>query len=126
MFQRLARPGLDRDRGQRIGSTSNVPMVTQRPPSEAEKRAIAEASKQMEQRPPRVTINIEQPKDKPWRISPSHADALGWQIRLTNALGTSSHEFVDRELAQLVTVFRYSHLGGKHLLIFGQLIVTTL
>jgi hypothetical protein len=75
-------------------------------PSDSEKRAIAEASKQMEQRAPRVAINIEQTKDKPCQVSPSHADALGWQIRLTNALGTSSHEFVDIELGRLVTVFR--------------------
>ena len=58
----------------------------------------------MEQRPPRVAINIEQTKDKPCQVSPSHADALGWQTRLTNALGTSSHEFVDIELARLVTI----------------------
>jgi hypothetical protein len=87
-------------------SNSKVPTVAQRAPSDAEKRAIDEAAKQMNQRPPRVTINIKQPENGPTEISPTHSDALGWQIRLTNALGTNSHQFVDIELGRLLTIFR--------------------
>jgi hypothetical protein len=60
----------------------------------------------MGQRPPRVTINIKQPENGPIEISPTHSDALGWQICLTNALGTNSHQFVDIELGRLLNVFR--------------------
>jgi hypothetical protein len=68
--------------------------------------AIATSKEQHRQRPPRVKINIKQPDNGPIEISPTHSDALGWQTRLANAFGTSSHEFVDTELARLVTIFR--------------------
>jgi hypothetical protein len=87
---------------------SEVPAIAPRAPSEAEKRAIAEASKQMEQRGARVAIQIRQPENGPIEVSPTHSDGAGWQTRLQDALGTSSKRFVDIELARLMTVFRDS------------------
>ena len=88
-------------------SSSKVPTVAaQRAPSDAEKRAIAEASRQMTQRSARIAINIKQPKNGPVETSPTHSDGAGWYTRLKDALGTSSPAFVDIELARLMTVFR--------------------
>src|SRR5262249_17365272 len=35
-----------------------------------------------------------------------HANVQGWQDRLTNAFGTTSHDFVDAELVRLMNLFR--------------------
>ena len=86
-------------------SCSKVPAVAQRPPSEAEKRAIAEASTQLKQRSPRVKVNVAR-KGKGCGFIAPHADALGCQNRLMNAFGTSSFEFMDAELTRLLTLFR--------------------
>ena len=75
-------------------------------PSNREKIAIATAKERHNQRPPRVTINIKQSKSGPAEISPTHSDEVGWQTRLKDALGTSSYDFLDTELARLLTVFR--------------------
>src|SRR5262245_1015386 len=90
---------------QRNGRSSQRVPVVQPAPSEAEKRAIAEASTQLKQRPPRVKLNLA-PKGKCYEPVAPHADVRGWQDRLTNAFGTTSHDFVDAELIRLMNLFR--------------------
>jgi hypothetical protein len=68
-------------------------------PSNAEAQEIAAATgRQHRQRPPRVAIDIEQHKNGPIEIFPTHLDAEGWKTRLQDALGTSSYDFVEMEL----------------------------
>src|SRR5262249_49260475 len=90
---------------QRDGRSSQKVPVVQPAPSEAEKRAIAEASTQLKQRSPRVKLNLA-PKGKCYEPVAPHADVRGWQDRLTNAFGTTSHDFVDAELIRLMNLFR--------------------
>jgi hypothetical protein len=85
-------------------SGSKAPAVPQRAPSETEKRAIAEASKQTNQRPLRVKVSIAR-KGKYYQATAPHADAVGWENRLMNALGTSSYEFLNAELVRLLNLF---------------------
>jgi hypothetical protein len=73
--------------------------------STGEKQEIAAAIARHETRASRVAIDISQSEGK-LSISPTHSDITGWQTRLSDALGTSSHAFVDIELARLLTVFR--------------------
>ncbi len=77
-------------------------------PSDAEKQEIAAATARHNERHPRVAINIKQPGKGPIEISPTHSDGAGWQTRLKDALGTRSYNFVDTDLARLMTVFRDS------------------
>jgi hypothetical protein len=80
--------------------------MTNHAPSDAEKHEIAAASGRQNQRPPRVAIDIRQPINAPAQISPTHSDGEGWQTRLKDALGTSSSDFVDIEMARLMTIFQ--------------------
>jgi hypothetical protein len=75
-------------------------------PSDAEKQEIIAATERQRQRPPRVAINIRQPENAPIQTLPTHSDGEGWDIRLRDALGTSSLAFVNIELARLLTAFR--------------------
>jgi hypothetical protein len=79
---------------------------TDQDPSDAERQEIAAASGRQNQRPPRVAIDIRQPINAPAQISPTHSDGEGWQTRLKDALGTSSSDFVDIEMARLMTIFQ--------------------
>ena len=78
---------------------------TDHAPSDAEKQEIVAATGRHRERPPRVAVNIRQPKNAPVEISPTHSDGPGWDARLKDALGTSSPAFVDTELRRLVNVF---------------------
>ena len=71
-------------------------------------RRLPPQRRDIHERQPRVAINIKQPEKGPIEISPTHSDGAGWQTRLNDALGTSSYNFVDTELARLMTVFRDS------------------
>jgi hypothetical protein len=82
-----------------------APALLQPAPSEVEKWAIADASTQLKQRSPRVKLNLA-PKGKCYEPVAPHADVRGWQDRLTNAFGTTSHDFVDAELIRLMNLFR--------------------
>jgi hypothetical protein len=73
--------------------------------SAGEQQEIAAATARHEARSPRIAINIAQCEGQS-SISPTHSDGIGWQTRLSDALGTSSHAFVDIELARLLTAFR--------------------
>jgi hypothetical protein len=95
---------LQRGAGEAQSGQSGIPAVTA--PSDAEKQEIAAATGRHKERSPRVAINIKQPKNGPIEFSPTHSDGAGWQTRLQDALGTSSHGFVDMELARLMSVFR--------------------
>jgi hypothetical protein len=79
---------------------------TDHAPSDAEKQEIVAATERHKKRPPRVAINLRQPENAVLEISPTHSDVQGWHARLKDALGTSSLEFVNTELARLLTMFR--------------------
>src|SRR5690349_2978307 len=74
-------------------------------PSVSERAAIDISHGQRSHRLPRVRANLRQ-SGKSLEMSPPHSDVAGWQARLQNALGTSSREFCDTELARLATVLR--------------------
>jgi hypothetical protein len=80
--------------------------MTNHAPSDPERREIAAATGRHKKRPPRVGVGIRQSENTGVEISPTHSDGEGWQTRLKDALGTSSSDFVDIEMARLMTIFR--------------------
>jgi hypothetical protein len=80
--------------------------MTNHAPSDAERQVIVVAIGRHRKRPPRVAVNIRQSENAAVGISPTHSDGEGWQTRLKDALGTSSSDFVDIEMARLMTIFR--------------------
>src|SRR5262245_28798836 len=75
-------------------------------PNESEGRAIKEALVRQTQRLPRVRLNMRRTKTGGYESSSPNSDAYGWQVRLGNALGTCSQEFIDTEIARLASVLR--------------------
>jgi hypothetical protein len=79
-------------------------------PTSAENHEIARATARQPERRPRVAINIQQVEDGPNKVGikvpQTHSDGTEWYARLTDALGTTSDDFVDLELGRLMTVFQ--------------------
>jgi hypothetical protein len=73
-------------------------------PSEAERAAIAIAKARHDTRQARVKSGLQITKTGPVMANP-HTDGRGWEIRLRNALGTPSKEFLDWCLNQIINVF---------------------
>ena len=75
-------------------------------PSEAEKAAIAAATARRASRSVRVETGLSQKADSSIEMGAPHADTLGWQNRLEDALGTRSMAFVKTETTQIVNFLR--------------------
>lgn len=73
-------------------------------PSEPERRAIALAKEKHEARSVRVRSGMVNGDSGPLMTNP-HTDGNGWEIRLRNALGTRSKEFLDWCINQIINVF---------------------
>jgi hypothetical protein len=74
-------------------------------PSERETREIKGALARQTQRAARVRANMRRTENG-YEVASPHSDAYGWQVRLENALGTCSPQFVDTELKRIAAVLR--------------------
>jgi hypothetical protein len=89
-----------------IAMTKNETLAVPPKPNESEGRAIKEALVRQSQIAARVRANVTRTKAGGYQLSSPHSDAYGWQVRLANAFGTCSHEFIDTEIARLASVLR--------------------
>lgn len=82
-----------------------VPVAPLPPPSEAERKAIAKAREKHNARSVRVKSGLLNNDDGLVLTNP-HSDGHGWEIRLRNAMGTRSKDFVDANLKYFAALFR--------------------
>jgi len=69
-------------------------------PSDREQEAITEAKVRTVARRPRLAVRMVQGEECA-QMSPNHADAVGWTMRALDTLGTSSSDFVCKEIDRL-------------------------
>ena len=77
------------------------------PPSDAERKAIAIAREKHNARSARVKSGLLN-KNGGRVMNNPHSDGTGWEVRLQNALGTRSTDFVDAEVTRITGVLQKS------------------
>lgn len=75
-------------------------------PSDRTKAAIAYAKERLAARRKRVALRVERSAGKPISVGAPHSDISGHHAQLLNAFGTTSSDFVDLALSQLLAAIR--------------------
>lgn len=87
------------------GSAAPVPALA--PPDGHEQHAIERARRRVDERRPRVRVDLDQPKEGRLDIrGGGHSDHDGWLIRLQDAFGTNGTSFALSQLNQLIGACR--------------------
>lgn len=77
-------------------------------PNDRTKERAAEAVKRNAKRPVRPQVSAETKDGKVRSIGPSHSDGRAWQETMLDAFGTTSFDFITKELLRLDTAHRNS------------------